>query len=166
MPHDFHIGNQKSRVAVSDPGIPIFQDGNYNGGMDQIIGTRHPSQLFIKEWIAERGLEQEEVAARMGRAPPTLSKLLNGKMGMTTAYLAEIADALDVSVRDLFRDPKDDPSKPISLQDRRAANLFSRLQGPGKDHILGLLEQLLPPEEPKPSDGQDRPADPKPSENG
>lgn len=73
--------------------------------MVQRIGSKHPSRLFIREWIKKRGLDQKRVAERMECEPGTLSKLINDKMEMTTSWLAGIADALDVSVPDLFRDP-------------------------------------------------------------
>lgn len=70
------------------------------------IGNRHPSQLYLREWIAERGLEQKQVAERMEIEPGTVSKLLNARMKLTIEYLSGFADALDVSVSDLFRHPK------------------------------------------------------------
>lgn len=73
--------------------------------MVQRIGSKHPSRLFIREWIKARDIDQKRTAERMGCEPGTLSKLLTGKMEMTTFWLAGIADALDVSVPDLFRDP-------------------------------------------------------------
>lgn len=70
------------------------------------IGTRHPSRLFLKEWISYRDLEQRHVAERMDIEPGTVSKLVNGKMRLTIEYLAGFADALDCSVSDLFRHPE------------------------------------------------------------
>jgi transcriptional regulator with XRE-family HTH domain len=105
MLNNFHIGNRKSSVSISDPGMPTQRGAAYTGGMVQRIGSKHPSRLFIREWIKKRGLDQKRVAERMECEPGTLSKLLNDKMEMTTAWLAGIADALDVSVPDLFRDP-------------------------------------------------------------
>lgn len=70
------------------------------------IGSKHPSRFYIREWMKERHLDGKRLAERMGVEPGTVSKLLNGKMEMTAKYLADIADALDLSVPDLFRDPK------------------------------------------------------------
>ena len=77
----------------------------YDAGMTGTIGSKHPSRLYIREWIADRDLEQKRVAERMGCEPGTVSRLLSGGMEMTTRWLASFADALDVSVTDLFRDP-------------------------------------------------------------
>lgn len=70
------------------------------------IGTRHPSQLFLREWIDERRLEQRQVAERMGIEPGTVSKLINGRMKLTIEYLSGFDDALDIAVSDLFRHPR------------------------------------------------------------
>lgn len=165
MRHDFHIGNQKSTRAISDPGINKFQVGNYYPPRMERLGTKKPTALYVREWIIASGKEQDEVAADMGRAPPTLSKLLNGKMAMTTSYLAEIADALGISVRDMFRHP-DAPMKAedYSPDDLEAAKLFSNLDQALKDHILGLVERLPPAKATEPdvgSLGQERPTQPK-----
>lgn len=90
----------------SDPGLRDFRAGNYNAGMSFArIGSRHPARLYLKEWIAYRDLEQRHVAERMDIEPGTVSKLINGRMRMTIEYLAGFADALDISVSDLFRHP-------------------------------------------------------------
>lgn len=71
------------------------------------IGKRHPTKLFIREWMARETptLTQKRLAERMDCEPGTVSKLLNGQMEMTTGWLANFADALDLAVPDLFRDP-------------------------------------------------------------
>lgn len=82
--------------------------GNTVPAMVTRIGKRRPFQLFIKEWIEHKTLDQDQVAARIGCSPGTLSKLISGKMRRTDEWLAAIAYALgdDVDVTDLFRHPK------------------------------------------------------------
>lgn len=140
--------------AISDPGINKFRVGNYYPPRMEQLGSKKPTPLYVREWIIASGREQDEVAAEMGRAPPTLSKLLNGKMAMTTSYLAEIADALNVSVRDFFRHP-DAPltAEDYSQDDLDAAKLFSNLDQALKDHILGLVERLPPAKAQEPPSG-------------
>jgi len=72
------------------------------------IGSKHPTKLYIREWMAQETptLTQKRLAERMNCEPGTVSKLLSGQMEMTTSWLANFADALDVSVPDLFRDPR------------------------------------------------------------
>lgn len=76
--------------------------------MIERIGKKHPTRLFIREWIdtIHPGLDGKRLAARMGISPSTFSKLLKGEMKMTTEYLAGFADLLDKSVPELFLDPK------------------------------------------------------------
>lgn len=69
------------------------------------IGSKRPSRLYIREWIKKRSLDQKRIAERMNCEPGTVSKLLNGSMEMTTKWLGLFADALDLSVPELFRDP-------------------------------------------------------------
>lgn len=70
------------------------------------IGSKHPSHLYLREWMKHKGLNNSRIAERMDASEGTISKLLNGKMEMTTSWLANFADALDISVPDLFLDPK------------------------------------------------------------
>lgn len=72
--------------------------------MAQIYG-RKQARLFIREWIEFKKLDQRRVAERMDIKDGTVSKLINGHMQMTLTWLAGFADALDVEITDLFRDP-------------------------------------------------------------
>jgi len=70
------------------------------------IGKQKPYRLFIREWMAEKNKDAKQIADVLDRSEGTVSKLLNGKMIMTTEYLAEFAYAIGVEhVDDLFRDP-------------------------------------------------------------
>ncbi len=69
------------------------------------IGPRKPHRHFIREWMKAKGLTQEKLAARLGITQGTISKALKSKTVLTEEYLVGIADALDVDVADLFRDP-------------------------------------------------------------
>lgn len=75
--------------------------------MDQDrIGSRHPVRLHLKEWVKFRDLDQKRLAERMSCEPGTVSKLMSGKLKLSTEWLARFADALNTSVPDLFRDPR------------------------------------------------------------
>lgn len=69
------------------------------------IGPRKPHRHFIREWMKAKGITQEKLADRMGITQGTVSKALKTKTVLTEAYLVGIAEALDVEVADLFRDP-------------------------------------------------------------
>ena len=69
------------------------------------IGPRKPHRHFIREWLKAKGITQEKLADRLGISQGTVSKALKSKTILTEEYLVGIADALDVDVADLFRDP-------------------------------------------------------------
>ncbi len=69
------------------------------------IGPRKPHRHFIREWMKAKGLTQEKLADRLGISQGTVSKALKSKTILTEEYLVGIAEALDVEVADLFRDP-------------------------------------------------------------
>jgi transcriptional regulator with XRE-family HTH domain len=93
------------------------------------IGKKHPAKLFIREWMARETptLTQKRLAERMDCEPGTVSKLLNGQMEMTTGWLANFADALDLSVPDLFRNP-DAPTRDELLRGYSNEELTSAIQ--------------------------------------
>lgn len=93
------------------------------------IGQKHPAKLFIREWMARETptLTQKRLAERMECEPGTVSKLLNGQMEMTTGWLANFADALDLSVPDLFRNP-DAPTRDELLRGYSNEELTAALQ--------------------------------------
>lgn len=81
------------------------------------MGTRVKPRLkpdgqpnhFIKQWRDHRGLSQERLADRVGKATSTISQLENGKQGYSQPLLEALADALQCSPADLImRDPTQD----------------------------------------------------------
>ena len=127
-----------SSPLISSPGIRLDLTGNYRRGMVTHIGRRRPFQLFIKEWIEHKNLDQEQVAERIGCSPGTLSKLISGKMRRTDEWLAAIAYALgdEVDVTDLFRHPTtprpEDLLKDLSADEReRVERMIRAYKGTG-----------------------------------
>jgi transcriptional regulator with XRE-family HTH domain len=60
--------------------------------------------LRVKEIAKKRGLTIANVASHMGIKAPALSRIINGS-NTTTETLQKIADALDVSISELFEQP-------------------------------------------------------------
>lgn len=56
--------------------------------------------LRVKEILKEKGMTQIDLAKKLGISTVGLSKILNGDPKVTT--LTKIANALDVSITDLF----------------------------------------------------------------
>lgn len=69
------------------------------------IGRKKPLKHFIREWMKHRGLNQARIAERLEVETGTVSKLLNGKLRLSDIWLVGFAEALNVDVPDLFRDP-------------------------------------------------------------
>lgn len=55
----------------------------------------------IKEIAKAKGIQQKEIAERIGVEPNTISRINNGE-STTVERLQQIAEVLDVSVKDLF----------------------------------------------------------------
>lgn len=63
--------------------------------------------LRVKEIAKEKGLAIADVASRMGIKAPALSRIINGS-NTTTDTLQKIADALEVTIPELFEQPQTD----------------------------------------------------------
>lgn len=61
--------------------------------------------LFIRARRKAKGMTQEDLAGVSGVERSVISRIETGKMGYTSATLESLADALDCSVADLFKDP-------------------------------------------------------------
>ena len=58
----------------------------------------------LRKYRLERGLTQEDLAAKTGLNSVYISYLESGKRGATTHSLKKIAKALDVSMEELFKE--------------------------------------------------------------
>lgn len=56
----------------------------------------------IKEIIKEKNLKVSDIAESMGIAQPSLSNLINGKTKPSLDMLERIAEALNISIKELF----------------------------------------------------------------
>lgn len=57
----------------------------------------------LREWLTERGITQSEVAARMGVAPPEVSKLVNGHDRITPRMALALERACGINADVLAR---------------------------------------------------------------
>ena len=73
--------------------------------MAKIKKPKH-KPTFIRQWRKHRGLNQEQLAARVGVTQETISRVERGDIGYTQPMLEACADALNCSPADLImRDP-------------------------------------------------------------
>lgn len=66
--------------------------------------------LRIKEVMQEKGITGRELAAMMNKKPQYISNVINGS-GVSLNVLAEIADKLQVDLKDLFMGSDPDPDE-------------------------------------------------------
>lgn len=67
---------------------------------------RYPAYMLAKEIRKQRGLTQVELADMVGIEQAHISRFENGSGGVTLNVAKKIADALCVSVADLFQDDR------------------------------------------------------------
>jgi transcriptional regulator with XRE-family HTH domain len=69
------------------------------------IGPQNPVKLYIVEWRIHRNLSQQQLADRIGSTKSSISRWETNERDITLGALGAIAEALNCSVKDLFRDP-------------------------------------------------------------
>lgn len=83
----------------------------FNGGMRKAPPQPPRAKFrptFIRQWRENRGLNQEQLADRLGMTQSHLSMLENGRRGYTQDTLEAVADALQTDVASLLmRNPAD-----------------------------------------------------------
>lgn len=93
----------------------------------------------IKQARARRGLTQKQLARAIDTSDSTISKIESGLRAVKSVELADIADALGVSMRDLLGRRK--PLAPLALSHRLAeASPDSPSAQKAKEHFRHLLE--------------------------
>lgn len=109
--------------------------------LKQFPGKRRSSNLYLREWLAYRGMKQNELATRMGVADGTVSKLLADGMNVTVAYLDLLANALDVSAVELFQPPPEDRCEAESLSRHRSVAELELNSDGAIQYIRAVLEK-------------------------
>lgn len=95
----------------------------------------------VRSLLSERGLNQTELARRMGRSQPYISQILNGKRGIAIEALDELADNLGVSVEQLFQDPLRAPARHIVPEETAVLDGL-RLAGEDTREAIRLMLHL------------------------
>jgi DNA-binding Xre family transcriptional regulator len=89
-------------------------------------------RTFIREWRKHRGLNQEQLAERVGIGQNTLSRIETGKIAYTQPVLEAIADAMNCSVADLLIR---DPTNPMGIW-----SIWDQIPVPQRDQAVRVLE--------------------------
>ena len=69
------------------------------------IGPRRPIRLYLSEWREDKGLTQEQLAARLGTTHVTISRWETGKRRPDLNAQEAVAEALGIEAVDLRRHP-------------------------------------------------------------
>jgi hypothetical protein len=83
----------------------LFQVWDYVSRMVTRIGSGRRAHLYVREWIEFRGLSDETVGNRLGRARETIWRWRTEQHRLNPEKLAELASALDIEPQDFFRPP-------------------------------------------------------------
>lgn len=92
----------------------------------------------LKKIRMDMGLTQEEVALRSGLSQGYINQLESGRRMFTQKSLEQIADALDISITDFFREEE------TTAGVREYNTEYNRSKPPTKKDIFALLS-ILPP---------------------
>lgn len=94
------------------------------------IGAKRPPKLYLAEHREQKGLTQEQLAARMGTTKANISRWETGSRDPTTKVLAALAYALfgEVDVAKLFHHPdRPSPDDLLRNQSLETAEMAYRL---------------------------------------
>lgn len=103
-------------------------------GTRQRLKPTQRSRHYIKEWRKFRGLSQEQLAGRIGKAISSISNLENYKQGYSQVMLEALADALSCEPWELLRR---DPRK-----DGDVVDLFDSLNDDDKKRAAIIIQSL------------------------
>ncbi len=87
--------------------------------------------LRIKDILKEKGMTAKAMAHTLGITENALSMIINGKRQPRFQLLGEIAEYLDVDIKDLFYSTKENDLNPIYKKN-----------ADGEDIIVGYLKKL------------------------
>lgn len=91
------------------------------------IGPKKPIRFYLAEWRTKRHLTQEQLAERVGTTKATISRWENQERDVGGRVLAALADALNLEVPDLYRDPEM-PSADALMRNARQEDKITALR--------------------------------------
>ena len=105
------------------------EDGRNGNGAD----VPAPSRAIRQARVAQ-GLSLRALSARAGLPYSTLSKLENGKMGLTYDKLIRLAQALNVDLKDIVADAED-PGAPVAVGRRSVTRSGHEMDAESERHV-------------------------------
>jgi transcriptional regulator with XRE-family HTH domain len=104
-----------------------------NGDLGNGGNVPAPSRA-IRQARIERGLSLRALSARAGLPYSTLSKLENGKMGLTYDKLIRLAQALNVDLKDIVMEAEEPPA-PVAVGRRSVTRAGEELDADSERHV-------------------------------
>src|SRR6476660_9768937 len=115
------VGSRTKRIVPDPPA---------NGGVD---GVPAPSRAIRQARIAQV-LSMRALSARAGLPYSTLSKLENGKMGLTYDKLIRLAQALNVDLKDIVMEAEESPAS-VAVGRRSVTRAGEELDADSERHV-------------------------------
>jgi transcriptional regulator with XRE-family HTH domain len=104
-----------------------------NGDLANGADIPAPSRA-IRQARIERGLSLRALSARAGLPYSTLSKLENGKMGLTYDKLIRLAQALNLDLKDIVMEAEEPPA-PVAVGRRSVTRAGEELDADSERHV-------------------------------
>ena len=92
-----------------------------------------PRRHYLREWRIARGLRQEDLGKAIGSAKGVISRYESGESGIPLEKMAELAEALDISLFQLFW-PPGEPSADALLMDESPET---------KRRVIAMIKALI-----------------------
>lgn len=99
------------------------------------IQPKRDARFYLVEWRIERKLTLEQLAEKAGTTKQSISRWGTGKRDITLKSLVAVAEALNIEVADLFRDPADNLAELFAV----AVKLNQR----ERSMVLGLMRDMM-----------------------
>lgn len=93
----------------------------------------------VRSLLSERGLNQTELARRMGRSQPYISQILNAKRGIAIEALDDLAATLDITVEQLFLDPLRAPVRHVTTDEATLLDAYRTAPADTREAIRLML---------------------------
>jgi transcriptional regulator with XRE-family HTH domain len=99
-------------------------------------------RAFFREWLAYRGMSQEELAAAIGISVPYMSQLVNGERRWNQDIIDHAAIALGITGAQLLSRLPPRPGEPEDIQPEYVASRWEELSPRDRARALLFIEGL------------------------
>ncbi len=118
---------------------------------EALLPRRHDPDLLVAIGVRvaavrrERGLTQEDVAARAGLEPATVSRCEVGARALSLTNLLRVAEALEVGLGDLIDVQRDAPAPTLPADELEWLALWKRMPADRRQLALRTMREFARP---------------------